>query len=155
MFRDEYRGKIWLEVLIIPGYNDSKTNLKLLKEAFEKIRPDRIQLNTLDRPGTIADLRSASHTELEQIISFWDLPNVEIIARTDKRKDSTSYRDDKETAILETIARRPCTTDDLSFILGLHINEINKYLDVLESENKVMPVRQERGIFYQVKAPNL
>ncbi|MCK4631597.1 MAG: radical SAM protein, partial [Bacteroidales bacterium] len=32
-FRKEYQGKIWLEVLIIPGYNNSKQDLKLLKEA--------------------------------------------------------------------------------------------------------------------------
>jgi wyosine [tRNA(Phe)-imidazoG37] synthetase (radical SAM superfamily) len=37
-FRNEYKGKIWLEVLIIPGYNDSKENLILLKKAFLKIR---------------------------------------------------------------------------------------------------------------------
>jgi len=36
-------------------------------------------------------------------------------------------------------------------ILGLHINEINKYLDVLEAEDKIEPVRQERGVFYQIK----
>jgi hypothetical protein len=36
-------------------------------------------------------------------------------------------------------------------MLGLHINEINKYLDVLESENKIEAVRQERGVFYQKK----
>jgi len=33
-------------------------------------------------------------------------------------------------------------------ILGLHSNEINKYLDVLASENKIKSVRQERGLFY-------
>jgi hypothetical protein len=33
----------------------------------------------------------------------------------------------------------------------LHINEINKYLDVLEAESKIEAVRQERGIFYQIK----
>ena len=32
----------------------------------------------------------------------------------------------------------------------MHINEINKYLDVLEAENKIETVRQERGIFYQL-----
>lgn len=149
LFREEYAGKIWLEVLIIPGYNDGKEDLLSLKEAFMKIRPDMIQLNTLDRPGAMDNLHSASQTELLEIVNFWQLENVEIIAKPPKRKEIKSYRQDTETAIQETIARRPCTVEDLTKILGLHINEVNKYLDVLEADGKVKPVRQRRGIFYQ------
>ncbi|MCD4746828.1 MAG: radical SAM protein, partial [Bacteroidales bacterium] len=150
-FRNEYKGKIWLEVLIIPGYNNSKTELKLLKEALIKIRPDSIQLNTLDRPGAISDIRAATKIELQQIADYWNLDNVEIIASAPQRKDIKSYREDIETAILETIYRRPCTLNDLAKILGTHINEINKYLDVLEADDKIESVRQERGLFYQIK----
>jgi predicted ArsR family transcriptional regulator len=50
-----------------------------------------------------------------------------------------------------TLIRRPCTLEDLSRILGIHINEINKYLAVLETEEKIEAVRQERGLFYQSK----
>jgi len=150
-FRKEYSGKIWLEVLILPGYNDNKKDLKLLKDAFIKIKPDRIQLNSLDRPGILNTLRSATRNELQQIANFFGLDNVEIIASAPKRKEIKSYRKDTETAILETIFRRPCTLDDLSEILGLHKNEINKYLDVLESDDKIEIIRQSRGIFYKIK----
>jgi len=149
-FRKEYRGKIWLEVLILPGYNENTEELQILKKAFEKIKPDSIQLNTLDRPGTIAGLKAAKKDRLQEIVDFWGLNNVEIIAAAPERKNIKSYREDTESAILETISRRPCTVADLEKILGLHINEINKYLDVLESENKIKSVRQERGLFYQL-----
>ena len=148
-FRKEYKGKIWLEVLIIPGYNNSKQDLKLLKEAFNKIKPNSIQLNTLDRPGIIPGIIAAGKEELEQIADFWGLDNIEIIAAAPSRKEVKSFRDDVESAILETIFRRPCTVDDLVKIVGLHMNEINKYLDVLEADNKIKSVRQERGVFYQ------
>jgi len=150
-FRKEYSGKIWLEVFFAPGYNDSEADLIALKNAFEQIMPDQIQLNTLDRPGTVNNVQRASMEYLERVIDFWQLPNVEIIAAAPERKYIQSYRKDAEMAILETIARRPCTVDDLVKILGQHTNEINKYLDVLEAEGKVEPVRQERGIFYQIK----
>lgn len=147
-FRKEYRGKIWLEVLILPGYNDHTEELQILKEAFKKIKPDSIQLNTLDRPGTIEGLKAVKKDRLQEIVDFWGLDNVEIIAAAPERKNIKSYREDTESAILETISRRPCTVADLEKILDLHINEINKYLDVLESENKIKSVRQERGLFY-------
>jgi wyosine [tRNA(Phe)-imidazoG37] synthetase (radical SAM superfamily) len=150
-FRNEYKGKIWLEVFIIPSYNDSNADLKLLKQAFNKIQPQIIQLNTLDRPGTVSDIRAATRTELQHIVDYWKLDNVEIIAPASKRKDIKSYRKDIEDAILETIYRRPCTLSDLVKILGSHINEINKYLDILEADNKIESTRQKRGLFYQIK----
>lgn len=153
-FRKEYKGKIWLEVLIIPGYNNGKQDLELLKEAFIKIQPDSIQLNTLDRPGVIPSLKAAGKEELEQIADFWGLDNIEIIAAAPSRKEIKSFRDDIESAILETIFRRPCTVDDLVKILGLHINEINKYLDVLEADKKIKTIQQERGVFYQITNKN-
>ena len=150
-FSKEYTGKMWLEVFILPGYNNNKEELLLLKKAFKKIKADSIQINTLDRPGTVAGLKAASKSELKKIVTLWDLDNVEIIAAAPKRKEIKSYRDDIESAILETISRRPCTLEDLAVILGLHINEINKYLDVLEADNKIKIVKQPRGNFYQIK----
>jgi len=150
-FRKEYKGKIWLEIFILPGYNDSKLELVELKKAILKINPDSVQLNTLDRPGTIHGLKGATYEELQKIVDFWKLDNVEIIKSASKRKDIQSYRSDIETAILETVLRRPCTIDDLIKILGLHINEINKYLDVLEKEQKIEAIILQRGVFYQLK----
>ena len=148
-FRKEYKGQIWLEVLIIPGLNDTKENLQALKEAFLQIQPEEIQLNTLDRPGAVENIRAATRKELQEIVGFWDLPQVKIIAAAPDRKKIVSYRDDMESAILETIRRRPCTLEDMHEILGLHINEINKYLDVLEDEQKIISVRENRGLFYR------
>lgn len=150
-FREEYTGNIYLESFIIPGYNSSEKDIIALKKAIERIKPDKVQINTLDRPGTVENLRPATRDELKEIVALLDNDNVEIIAAAPQRKSIISYRKDAETAIIETIARRPCTLDDLSKILGLHINEINKYLDVLEAENQIENIRQGRGIFYQLK----
>ncbi len=148
-FRNEYKGKIYLEIFILPGYNYEENELKKLRKAVLRIKPDAIQLNTLDRPGTVSDLSAATRQQMEKIIEEWDLPGMEIIAAAPKRKEIQSYRNDAEEAIMGMIARRPCTIDDLSKTLGIHISEINKYLDVLESEKKIRSVRQNRGVFYK------
>ena len=44
------------------------------------IKPNQIQLNTLDRPGTVADIHAASHKDLKKIVDYWNLDHVEIIA---------------------------------------------------------------------------
>lgn len=149
-FRKEFAGLIYLEVFIVPGINDNQKDLLALKEAILKIKPDRVQLNTLDRPGAISTIRPATETELKQILKFWQLPNAEIISKPINRKKTGAYRTDIETAILETIARRPSTLEDLAEILGMHINEVNKYLSVLEAKGKIKVTLQQRGFFYSL-----
>ncbi len=150
-FRREFAGIIRLEVFILPGYNDAPDEIAALAATLRRIDPDAVQLNTLDRPGTEPGLHSATLERLQQIAQTLApglIGSVEIIAAA-KRRSLAAYRSDVESAILETIARRPCTLDDLCRMLGLHANEVNKYLDVLGGEEKIKAVEQDRGVFYQ------
>jgi wyosine [tRNA(Phe)-imidazoG37] synthetase (radical SAM superfamily) len=146
--RNEFKGQIWLEVLILPGFNDAVEDLELLKKNIKRMNPDKVQLNTLDRPGTLTDIHSATKDNLEKISGFLGFDNIEIIAAFRDQKTDVVFRKDIKEAILETIDRRPCTLNDLSNILGKHTNEINKYLSKLEKEGKIKVVFQKRGNFY-------
>ena len=150
-FRKEFDGEIWLEVLILPGYNNDPENLEALRDSIKEINPHRIQLNTLDRPGTVAGLNPAGRVELEEIARRWEFENLEIILPPGDRKHNQSYRTDVENAIRETLSRRPCTLEDLEKILGIHINEVNKYLGAMEESGIIETSEQERGTFYHLK----
>ena len=150
-FRQEFRSRIYLEVFILPGYNDNEEELTEMRKVIRRICPDEIHLNTLDRPGVLPNLRRATSEELNRIRTFLALSNVKIIASAKEREDITSYRKDIDSAILETISRRPCTLDDLTMVLGLRASEINKYLGTLEESGRIETTRLERGIFYQTK----
>jgi wyosine [tRNA(Phe)-imidazoG37] synthetase (radical SAM superfamily) len=139
-----------LEVFIIPGYNDNKEELAQIKQAIETIQPDRVQLNTLDRPGVVSSIRAATKTELTHILKHWNIANAEITPAAPTRKKMQSFRRDIESVMLGTITRRPCTVNDLVKILGLHVNEVNKYLGVLEADGRIKTVKQKRGYFYKV-----
>ncbi len=145
--RHLFPGKIWLEIFILPGINDDTENIEALKNAIKRIRPDRVQLNTLDRPGVEDNLKPADKSLLEKIRSQMDFPSIEIISKYKSRKEISSFRQDMEDAILATVKRRPCTVDDLSEILGLNILELNKYLDVLIKDKLLIAETEERGIF--------
>lgn len=150
-FSQDFRGDVWLEVFVLPGFNDSEKELLALREAILRIAPERVQLNTLDRPGVQEGLRAASMAELKRVLSLWKLDNAEIIAAAPSRKRIDAYNENAESSILSTLSRRPCTVEDLENMLGLSMMEINKYLDVLEAEHKITHMMQSRGIFYQVK----
>ncbi|MBF0241875.1 MAG: radical SAM protein [Desulfamplus sp.] len=156
-FRALYKGNLALEILILPGFNESKADLDALKDACCKINPDSIQLNTLDRPGTVANLTPASRQMLEEIRAFLQSDDrlksvqIDIVASSANPASSNEtkrYRDDMESAILEIIYRRPCTLKDLASILGSKKEEIERYLINLEKGGKIASTVQQRGVFY-------
>ena len=150
-FRKEYSGKMWLEVFIVPGINDTKEELNILKQVIGKIKPDQVHLNTLDRPGSVSTLRAATREELEHVLDVFQMDNATIVADPPEHKVLLPYRKDTADTILGTIARRPCTSKDLSEILGLQVEEVEIHLKSLETGKKIRIVKQKRGFFYQLK----
>lgn len=149
-FRKEFSGTIWLEVFIVPGINDTKEEIDKLHDILKKINADEVQLNSLDRPGTVDWVASVSEEYLESIKSkLGDVP-ITLIGGYEKREKVRQFNTEVEAQILATISRRPCTAEDLSEILGLHVSEVNKYLDTLMGHNKIMSVRKPRGLFFKI-----
>ncbi len=144
-------GLMWLEIFIVPGVNDHADHIQKLKQAIHQIKPDLVQLNSLDRPGTERWVAGASREQLQAIAEQLDWP-VEIIARFPSNQKSQIYRDDLEAAIIEMIRRRPGTAEDLSQMLGIPISEVNKYLNQLLDSGAIQTRLMERGLFYWAKA---
>ena len=149
--RKEFKGKIYLEIFLVPNLNNTKEELILLKETAAKINPDLIQLNTLDRPGTEYFVKAISKEELMKINEFFKPLPVEIIAKAETRKQIQSFNKNIEEQILDTIKRRPCTDKDLSEILSIHLNELNKYLSELIDSKKIESEHLDRGLFFKIK----
>ncbi len=45
-FKKAFKGKMWLEVMLVRGQNDSLEYLKKIKRVVDLIKPDRVQINT-------------------------------------------------------------------------------------------------------------
>ncbi|RCW46351.1 MULTISPECIES: radical SAM protein [unclassified Halanaerobium] len=78
--RREQNGKIWLEIFLVPGINDNEVEFQLFKKAVKRINPEKVQLNTLDRPGAISDIKKISRKRIEEIAAFFkkDIKDIEI-----------------------------------------------------------------------------
>jgi len=69
-FRNIYSKELWVEVFLVKGVNDHDTELKEIKKLLELIRPDRIHVNTLDRPGTESWVEAVEKSVMENIAGY-------------------------------------------------------------------------------------
>ncbi len=143
--RDEFPGTMIIEIMIVPRINESKQELVALKSAIEKIKPDRLQLGTLDRPGTESWVEAASMGAMEEIVRF--LGNVELIGNFKPQRQISSFNKMHSDNILEVLKRRPCTVEDLQQALNLHPAELQKYMNQLLEEGRIKVEQRKRGQF--------
>jgi len=64
--RKEFRGKIWLEVMLVKGINDNLTHIRKLKEIIDKINPDKIHLNSPVRTTAKENILAVDKKKLEK-----------------------------------------------------------------------------------------
>jgi wyosine [tRNA(Phe)-imidazoG37] synthetase (radical SAM superfamily) len=49
-FKKIFKGRMWLEIMLVRGINDKESYLKKVKKVVDKIKPDRVQINSPVRP---------------------------------------------------------------------------------------------------------
>jgi wyosine [tRNA(Phe)-imidazoG37] synthetase (radical SAM superfamily) len=139
--REEFAGKIWLEVMLVKDLNDFEADL--IAEAAERIGPDRVQLNTVVRPPA-EPVQPLSPEEMERMLEIFS--DAEVIAEWERDLSKKT-----EILITDLLSRRPCTLEELGHLTDLHRNEILKYLEVLESEDKITRLRHGEKLYFQAQ----
>jgi len=147
-FRSAYRGQLWLEILLCQGINDSEKEIDALREAIRRIRPDRVQLNTVVRPAVEASAVALTLDQMELIKSALG-DTAEIIA------DFTGMRhvalpEKIEERIIRIVERRPMTPDDLARVLSLGTEEITMIADKLMAQRKLKPRSFNQQLYYEI-----
>jgi wyosine [tRNA(Phe)-imidazoG37] synthetase (radical SAM superfamily) len=141
-FSHEYTGRIWLEVFIIPGINDTYESIeKIAGIAARMSSIEKIQLNTAVRTPAEPSVQPCTHEKLESFVGAFT-PHAEIIAAFTRVQD-TEDTGIPSTRIFDMISRRPCTIDDIISGLNLRRSEIIKYLEELDAMKRID--REERA----------
>lgn len=145
--RREYRGQIWLEILLVKGINDRPADLRALKKAIARIKPDRIQLNTVVRPPAESSARPLSLQDLEKIRAFLGGPS-EIIASFAKA-DREEAPADLSVRILDFIRRRPETAAAIARSLGIKPEDVRRVCRALEKAGRIRSVSHGGRVFFE------
>ncbi len=145
--RKHFHNQIWLEVFFIKGINDSKDQISEINEIIKDINPDKIQINTVDRPPALENICPIDIEKAEQIREILG-SRAEIVGNF---RDKKIAANESIELLKNSLLRRPLTIDDIRSVTSMHTNEINKLLDILEKDGDIETFRSERGIFYKLR----
>lgn len=146
-FRQEYRGQYWLEVFLLKGYTAIQAEVKKLAQLTRSIHPDKVQLNTVDRPPAEAFALPVPIERMQQLAVMFE-PPAEITIRFRGRHNIGFFKVNDET-LLNLLHRRPCTMEQISEGLGWHLIETSKMLTHLESNGLIGRQDKEGAVYYQ------
>lgn len=146
-FRQEFKGQYWLEVFLLAGYTSVIAEVEKIATWVGRIRPDRVQLNTITRPPAEAYAEQVPGEQLARLAGLFT-PHAEIIeeyAQPRRNERITSGTD----RILDMLCRRPCMIEDFMAAHGLHRNEAIKCLDELRRRGMVERVIVDSEFYYR------
>lgn len=109
-FKTEFNGILVLETLFVKNVNDSQEDIKALNEAYLKIKPDRIDLSTIDRPPAYM-VEAISEEELRKIALCLDASlKVSVATRKAEAKKTRAF---SENEIAYALKNRPFSIFDI------------------------------------------
>jgi wyosine [tRNA(Phe)-imidazoG37] synthetase (radical SAM superfamily) len=147
------KNKLWLELFIVPGINDSDAAIERFAELVKGIKPDKVQLNTLDRPGCVEWIVPSSRVNTMRFINVLkNIVEVEAIGPFKYKSPGLCAEYQSETvdqSIIELVKRRPCTIADIQLALNLSGETLKKRLDSMVQAGILQSERQVRGEFFR------
>jgi len=150
-FSREFSGEVWLEILLVENINDTPEDIAALQNAIGRIRPTRVQLNTVARPPFESFARPLTRRRMEEvkreIEKGFDGP-VDILAgsKGNEISDSGKGREEAlksistaraEDEIIEMLLRRPCTATDIAATLNMDAEQAAGILKDMESRGSL------------------
>jgi len=142
-FRKIYAGELVIEILVVDGLNDTEEEFKALNAVLHEIKPDRIDVGTIDRPPAY-EVKGVS---IERLIALSHLLENLPVTIAYKKNYIPQKRYFSEEEIYELLSRRPQSFEDIALCFDA------KSLEHLTSlvEAKRLYVKNIAGVnFYKV-----
>jgi wyosine [tRNA(Phe)-imidazoG37] synthetase (radical SAM superfamily) len=136
-FRRKFRGLYWLEVFLLDGVTSSDA---------DGIAPDLVQLNTVGRPPAERTAAGVPAQTLERLAGLFSRP-VEVIAPLSASPPAQEPRRVGDEEILELVARRPSTVEQIATGLGIGALDALHRVEALVAAGVLERKRHEGSVF--------
>jgi wyosine [tRNA(Phe)-imidazoG37] synthetase (radical SAM superfamily) len=110
-FRDAYHGKLWAEVMLVAGLNDTDEELEALRAILVRVRPDEIQIVLPERPPSEPTAKPAPAERVERAARV--LGAVAKVTIASEVPEVSVAGTDLSELLVGLVRRHPMTEDEL------------------------------------------
>lgn len=140
-FRKEYRGKLWVEVMLVDSMNDTPQALWETAQILQSIEPEAVHINLPTRPPSEAWVKPPHPESLMQAMAILGY-TAEVVHPSEGEFDLSGY-DNPGDAIISIITRHPMRQDQLERALERWSpGQVNRVLTDLETSEQVQAVER-------------
>lgn len=132
----EFAGEIWLEIMLVAGVNDSDAELHAMREIVRRVCPDKLQINTVERPSKSGDAGRVTDEALKRACEVLG-GSAEVISGGAVEPTDSRRWQQVEDELVRMLSRRPCTLGDIVAASGRNVHEVAKYLRRLEQDGRI------------------
>lgn len=148
-FREEFMGRIWLEIMLVRGVNDSDAEITKFSEAIKRIKPDKVHLNTVVRPPSERNALPVDRYTLIKIAGRLG-DKADVIGNLPEVPQFEKGRLDAEN-LLGLLESHPATLEEIMNSFGATKFAAAKVVEQLIKLRKVEEKRFENKVYYVLK----
>ena len=144
--RQDYGGRLFLELVFLAGINDTDKEVEGLKTLTEQISPEKVHLNTVVRPPADSRAIALDRPRLEDIKTLIG-KNAEIVAENPVT-GKTGKADSLVGTLLGMVKRRPLRPGDIADVLRLSKEEADELIKGLLIKGYIRKQEHSGDVYY-------
>lgn len=148
-FRQEYNGKLWIEVMLIKDMNDTEEALQDLADVLKKIRPDAVHIVLPTRPAAESWVKVPDEEGLMRARAI--LSGIAEVVHPVEGNLDLSGNDNLIDAIVNIISRHPVRQVELEKALEKYLPEgqnVSGMLEALQSSGRATMIERHGTFFW-------
>lgn len=149
VFTHEFTGQIWVEIMLLAGENDDDESLERFRQSLQKVRYDRLYINTPVRPPAESQVSAPSEERVGRAVELLEGISIDMLSAG---SFFSEVEDDYE-AVISIIGRHPMNQFEVKSFLESreHGAEAEAALERLSQDPKVEVVHYKGITTFRLK----
>lgn len=152
-FREEYRGRLWVEVMLVSGLNDTHQALEEIAGVLKRVKPDAVHINLPTRPPAETWVRPPDDEGLMRAISI--LGRIAEVVHPAEGGFDLGGNENIVDAVVGIVTRHPMRQEELERTLNAWSpGQVKEVLEALENSGRIQVV-ERLGVRFWSAAPSM
>lgn len=147
-FSNNFKGELWIEIMLMRGLNDDDGSLRKYRSLLEKVKYSKLYINTPVRPPAEENVRCIDSERIERAVEILHGISIDKMVSEGFKSEIS----DDRAAIISIIKRHPMNQFEIKSFLGSRQNsEPEKIIRMLDEDNEVEGIDYKGIITYRLK----